>query len=123
MDVPPVNQHHDTGADAGSDYGSDFTAEEENLVNELLGKLPLKQDTCTNLAVTSIVDDEDPGVAKVPRTLGRERWSKSDTPLSTVEEAGVPIKVDGNGSTAKGEDRLQPAEKRLTDHQALSRER
>lgn len=122
MDVPPVNQQHDTGADPGSDYGSDFTAEEETLVNELLEKLPLKQETCTNLAVTSIDDNEEPGVAKVPRALGRERWSKTDTPLSTVEEAGLPIKIDGNGSTAKGEDILQPAETRLTDHQALSRE-
>lgn len=120
MDHSPVNHRHNTGLDPGSDYGSDFTAEEENLVNELLAKLPSQQASSSNLAVTDIEDDEEPGAAKVPRILGRERWSRSGTPLSTPKEAGASIKIDGNGGTPNGKDSNQLPETRLTDSKALS---
>ena len=123
MDRSPVNHQHDIAVDPGSDYGSDFTAEEEDLVNELLAKLPSPQHTRGGLAVTSIDDHEEPGAAKIPRILGRERWSRSGTPLSTVKEGGLPIRVDGHSSTAKGEDGSQVPAIRLTDPKALSRER
>ncbi len=118
MDHSPVNHRHDTGLDPGSDYGSDFTAEEEDLVSELLAKLPSQQASPSNLAVTNIEDDEAPGTAKLPRILGRERWSRSGTPLS--KEAGPSIKMDGDGGTANGEDSNQVPETRLTDSKALS---
>ena len=120
MDHSPVNYRHDTGLDPGSDYGSDFTAEEEDLVSELLAKLPSQQASPSNLAVTNIEDDEAPGTAKLPRILGRERWSRSGTPLSTAKKAGASIKIDGNGGTAHGEDSNHLPEIRLTDSKALS---
>jgi len=120
MDYSPVTHQDDTVPDPGSDYGSDFTAEEEDLVNELLAKLPSQQDSSSSLAVTNLEDDEEPGAAKVSRILGRERRNRSGTPLSTVNETDVPIEIYGNGSTADGENSHQVPETRLTDHQALS---
>lgn len=117
MDASPIKHQ---GSDPGSDYGSDFTAEEEDLVNELLAKLPTQQDSSSNLAVTNIDDDEEPGAAKVPRVLGRERWSRIGTPHSTVKEAGLSIEGAGNGDGANGEETYRVPEARLTDPQALS---
>ena len=122
MDCTPVNHPHGIDLNLGSDYGSDFTAEEEDLVNELLAKLPSQHDTFTNLAVADLEDDEEPGAAQVSRTLGREQRSRSGTPLTTAREAHDPNEVHGNSRTTEGEHSLSMPKTALTDPEALSRE-
>ncbi len=120
MDCTPVNHQHGIGADAGSDYGSDFTAEEEGLVNELLAKLPSKQDTVSKLIVNSVEDDEEPPPARMPRILGRERRSRSGTPVTEIKGARASVEVEGNSSTTNGKPSLHVLMTRLTDVEASS---
>ncbi|KAI9872838.1 MAG: hypothetical protein M1830_001132 [Pleopsidium flavum] len=101
MDFSLANHQQGTGADAGSDYGSDFTAEEEELVNKLLAKLPSEDDTPSN--INNIEYDEEPGPTRMPRILGHERRSRSGTPLTEIKEARASVEVECNSSATNVE--------------------
>lgn len=102
MECPLSSLQHGATADTASDYGSDFTAEEEALVNELLTKLASGEGNAKIHPSKNLDHDEEPSAAKVPRILGVERWSRTGTPMPSVEEAGMSVAIERDVTAAKG---------------------
>lgn len=120
MDCSPVHQQQSIGADAGSDYGSDFTAEEEELVNQLLAKVPSEDDAPSTPVVDEFEDVEEPGPAKMPRILGRDQRSRSGIPVAQFKGNRASVQIDGNIGATNGKPDLPALHTRLTDFKASS---
>lgn len=112
--------------DSSSDYGPDFTAEEEELVNELLAKAasehavsptadlhprPHRDQPVTTVCAGDIEDYEHRSRARSPKLLGREKpafpWQRKtaqfSSPASSQGGRG-PGQVSGYAGTASGRD-------------------
>ena len=83
--------------DDGSDYGSDFDADDEVILNGLLSHTPDNQSTVPPLVLNDIEDHEGPRGARIPRTLGREKYQKASLSphRKSTSKSRISVEVEG----------------------------